>query len=312
MDGIAELARDLQVDAVVAVGGGATVDLGKAVAAMIRHPGSVTDYLEGVGTEKPTGDRVALLAAPTSAGTGSEATKNAVISQVGLGGFKKSLRHEGFVPDTAVLDPELSLDLPVGTTVATGLDAITQLLEAYVSTKANPMTEAVSERGLALAGEAFPRLVAGEHDVDARGKMALAAFFSGVALASGGLGVVHGMAGPFGGRYPIPHGVVCGWLVSPATDYLLDHLEADSSVLRRFSRAGDLLAPGPGDGIDRLRSILRRWSGAIDFRLSDYGLDPVTAFDVAENSDDKQSPLAVGPKGRREIVSEAISRLGRE
>lgn len=207
-----ELSRE--PGAVVAVGGGSVIDTGKAAAAAFRQEGSIKEYLEGVGSRKPRGERLPLIAASTTAGTGSEATKNAVLSEVGSAGYKKSLRHDAFVPDVAILDPELHLSTPAGVTAASGLDAVTQLLEAYVSTKANPFTDVYCEMGLTEAAWAFPRVLAEPGDPEARGSMAVAAYLSGLSLASAGLGLVHGAASTLGGARDIPHGVVCGTLLA--------------------------------------------------------------------------------------------------
>ncbi|MCK5197244.1 MAG: iron-containing alcohol dehydrogenase, partial [Spirochaetales bacterium] len=194
VDEIVQNLKDRNIDAVIAIGGGTVMDTGKAVSAMLCMSGSIVEYLEGVGTKEPTGDRKPLICVPTTSGTGSEVTKNAVITKIGKNGFKKSLRHKGYIPDIAVIDPELTSGCPVGLTVAAGLDAVTQLLESFVSSKSNSFTDNLALHGLKLAGRSLPRLVENGNDLDARGEMAYAAYLSGITLANAGLGVVHGAA----------------------------------------------------------------------------------------------------------------------
>ncbi|MFP4425048.1 MAG: iron-containing alcohol dehydrogenase [Spirochaetaceae bacterium] len=216
--------------AVAAVGGGSVIDSGKAASAAFRHAGSIKEYLEGVGTRKPSGRRLPLIAASTTAGTGSEGTKNAVLSEVGEKGYKKSLRHDAFVPDAAIIDPELHRSAPASVTAASGLDAITQLLEAYVSVKATPFTDLFCEMGLTQAAWAYPRVLNDPEELEARGSMAMAAYLSGLSLATAGLGLVHGAASPLGAARDIPHGVVCGTLIGEVSR---------KSVTYLFGEGGD-------------------------------------------------------------------------
>ena len=210
--------RNEHIDCVVAIGGGSVMDAGKAISAMLPQEGSVTSFLEGMETRKHDGRKTPYIAVPTSSGTGSEATKNAVLSEIGDGGYKSSLRHDKLVPDITLIDPELTLSCPPAVTAACGLDALTQLLEAYVSSKSSPMTDALALSGLEhIAAGLIPAYESGDSNVEARAHMAYAAFLSGVVLANAGLGVVHGFAGPIGGYFPAPHGEVCGTLVGEAT-----------------------------------------------------------------------------------------------
>jgi len=225
IDQIVKQYRGAGVDVVVAVGGGSVMDAGKAVSAMIPVEGSIRDYLEGVGEKKHPGDKIPFIAMPTTSGTGSEMTKNAVISEVGEYGFKKSLRHNNFIPELAIIDPEMMLSCPAELTAASGMDAFTQLLESYVSSQANPMTDALALQGLKQIKKYLLRaFLEGEQNIEARSGMALAAMFSGITLSHVGLGLVHGFASPLGGYYHIPHGVVCGSLMAPVFAQTIDNL----------------------------------------------------------------------------------------
>ena len=226
IDQIVEKYRPSGIQVIVAVGGGSVMDAGKAISAMIPVDGSIRDYLEGVGEKKHPGHKIPFIAMPTTSGTGSEMTKNAVISEVGEKGFKKSLRHENFIPELAIIDPEMMLSCPAKLTAASGMDAFTQLLESYLSTKANPMTDALALQGLKQIKKYLLRaFLEGEQNLEARSGMALAAMFSGITLAHAGLGLVHGFASPLGGFYYIPHGVACGSLMAPVFATTIDNLQ---------------------------------------------------------------------------------------
>ncbi len=237
-------ASDIQV--VVGIGGGSVLDAAKAIAGLLPVGDSVMDYLEGVGPEKPYhGPAKPFIAAPTTAGTGSEATKNAVLSARGPNGFKKSFRHDLLVPEYALLDPDLLATCPKPQIAANAMDALTQLLESYVSIKANPFTDALAESGLKAVREGlFAWYDGGAHAAAGRARMAYAALLSGVCLAQTGLGSVHGLASPLGAFFPIPHGVVCGTLVGAATRVNLNALrerEPEHPSWRKYARAGDML-----------------------------------------------------------------------
>ena len=244
---------------VIAIGGGAVIDAGKAISAMLPLQAPVKQYLEGVGEHKPPGLKVPYIACPTTAGTGAEVTKNAVITEVGIDGFKKSLRHEAYIPDAVVIDPTLAVSCPPEVTAACGMDAFTQLLEAFVSTKANPFTDSFARSGLTAVVRSLRRAYESPHDLEARSDMAWAAYASGVSLAHAGLGVVHGLASPIGSYYPIPHGVVCGTLLPAATainvQWLVDHDPA-GSALRKHAEVAELFGHHGLDPIEASYALL--------------------------------------------------------
>jgi len=305
--------RSERIDCVAAVGGGSVIDAGKAVAAMLVHEGSVEDYLEGVGSKLFDGRRLPFIAVPTTAGTGSEAAKNAVISRVGPAGFKRSLRHDGLMPDAVIIDPELHRSCPPSVTAACGMDAVTQLLEAAIGLKANPLTDALAESGLAAAGRALPAAWRDGADLEARSRMAYAAWLSGVALTNAGLGVVHGFASSVGGRFPIPHGALCGTLVESCLRHTIDRLKEQGEVraLAKIARAGRHLTGREGRDLgadlDALLGLLGEW--ARTFRLPRLGAFGMTEADIpalAANTGCKDNPVHLPPSDLEEILRERL------
>ena len=211
----AALARREGCDVVVAIGGGSVIDTAKAIAALLANRGELRDYLEVVGQGRPLSERPApLVAIPTTAGTGAEATRNAVL-MVEEARVKVSLRSALMVPTVALVDPELTYSLPPATTASTGLDALTQCIEPFVAPQANPLTDAVAREGMARAARGLARAFRDGGDVDARRDMAVASLCGGLALANAKLGAVHGFAAPLGGMFPVPHGVACARLLPP-------------------------------------------------------------------------------------------------
>jgi alcohol dehydrogenase class IV len=301
---------------VIGLGGGSVIDAAKAVAASLTMEGSIAGYLEGVGNRKPPGTRLPLFAVPTTSGTGTEATKNAVISRVGKNGFKKSLRHDNYAPDLALIDPLLILSCPPAVTAASGLDAITQLIESYTSRNANPLSDALTLDALGLAGKYFPRLIKDGGDREARAGMAYAAFMSGVGLAHAGLGIVHAIASPLGGMFPVPHGVVCGTLIAGAARRTVEKAmrlddASEDSTLKKYARAGSAFTGRDAgsdignaalliDALDALSS-----ETAIP-RLGAYGITEDDARKIAEKTDAKRHPVLFSPD---EIFSLIAGRL---
>ncbi len=236
VDGVVAGAREKGCDVVVAAGGGAVLDCGKAASAMLTNPGSLEEYLEGVGTgraiEMPPCPTVAV---PTTAGTGSEVTKNAVISGPG---YKKSVRSPMMIPKVALVDPRLTRTMSPALTASCGMDALIQLMEAYISRSATPMTDGLAIQGVELAGWSLPRAFADGDDDEAREAMALASLLGGVCLANAGLGAVHGFASPLGALFPIPHGVACAALLPQVMEANLRasrDTEVEKRVWSRFA-----------------------------------------------------------------------------
>lgn len=227
IDRISDRYKGDHVDAVVAIGGGSALDAGKAISAMLVENGSVADFLEGVGSRKPSGRKLPFIAVPTTSGTGSEATSNAVISSVGSGGFKKSLRHDNFIPDLALIDPQLTLSCPKALTVACGMDAFTQLVEAYLSTNSSPITDALALDGIQAVIRSLAKAVTDSTDLKARSDLSYASYLSGIVLANAGLGTIHGFASALGGYFPAPHGTLCGTLMAETNRCTLEALLHD-------------------------------------------------------------------------------------
>lgn len=242
--------KDIKFDVVVAIGGGSAVDAGKAIAGLLNVERSVMDYLEGVGPElEYQGPAVPFIAVPTTAGTGSEATKNAVLSQQSFDGFKKSFRDEKLVPDVAILDSDLLASCPASLIAANGMDALTQLMESYVSTGSNAFNDALALDGLKAVKASLLNWFNGENTELNRSQMAYASLLSGINLAQTGLGSVHGLASPLGAFFPIPHGVVCGTLVAEATAVniaAMQERDSENPALKKYALLGRLFADDEG------------------------------------------------------------------
>jgi alcohol dehydrogenase class IV len=283
VDAAAREHRGAGIEVVAGIGGGSVLDAAKAIAGLLRVERSVMDYLEGVGPELPyEGPAVPFIAVPTTAGTGSEATKNAVLSVQGPLGFKKSFRHELLVPQYALVDSDLLATCPAELIAANGMDALTQLLESYVSINANPFTDALARSGLeAVRAGLIEWYEGGPNAAAARGQMAYAALTSGITLAQTGLGSVHGLASPLGAFFPIPHGTVCGTLVAAATEVNLAALterDREGPALRKYAQAGRLLAGEVHLDDDSARVALVRVLSEWTARLH---LPPLRAYGVA-------------------------------
>jgi alcohol dehydrogenase class IV len=292
------LAKREQSELVIGFGGGSAIDAAKAIAAMLANDGELLDYLEIVGHGKAlTRPSAPLIAIPTTAGTGAEVTRNAVLASPEHR-VKVSLRSPLMLPRLALVDPELAYDLPPEITAYTGLDALTQLIEPYVCARANPMTDALCVEGLRRAARSLRRAFANGGDVSAREDLAVASLFGGMALANAGLGAVHGFAGPIGGMFSASHGALCAALLPHVMETNLRALrqrEPVSEVLRRYDEVARLLTGTPqakaDDGVEWVRAL------AIDLRipsLARYGLGPEHTTELVEKSA-KASSMKANP-----------------
>ena len=302
--------RDAGIDLVAGIGGGSVMDAGKAVSAMLKAEGSVTDYLEIVGNREHPGVKVPFIAIPTTSGTGSEATKNAVISQVGKDGFKRSLRHENFVPDLALIDPELTLGCPPEITAAAGMDCFTQLAEAFLSTKACEVTDSLAMQGLMAIKRSLVRSFTNGDDIGARSDMSFAALMSGICLANAGLGAVHGLAGTVGALYQVPHGVVCGTLMAKANEINVRILRKRSdgqSFLRKYAVLGRLFADAESKSDRYYEDFLIDYLHAVTYRLGlpllgRFGLGKDDIPGIVSRSDVKNNPVKLSDEELAEII----------
>jgi alcohol dehydrogenase class IV len=271
-------ARLAPCDLVIGFGGGSVLDTGKAIAALAVNEGDLLDYLEVVGKGKPiTRPSMPYIAIPTTAGTGAEVTRNAVLAEPSHR-VKVSLRSPLMLPRLAVVDPELTYSLPPHVTASTGLDALTQLIEPYVSSRANPVTDAVCREGMRRAARSLRQAYEHGDDAAAREDMALASLFGGLALANAGLGAAHGFAGPIGGMFPAPHGAVCARLlpyVMSANVQALQERSPESEALHRYDEIAQILTGNPqanaGDGILWVQELCRALNVS---PLSAYGMTP--------------------------------------
>ena len=249
--GGSQLCRMEQCDFVIGFGGGSAIDAGKAISALTTNDGELLDYLEVVGAGKPLEQpTLPFIAIPTTTGTGAEVTRNAVLSSPEHR-VKVSLRSSLMLPKFALVDPVLTYDLPSDLTASTGLDALTQLVEAYVSCRANPLTDAICVEGIRRAAKSLRGACDNGADPTAREDMALASLFGGLALANAGLGAVHGFAAAIGGMFTAPHGAVCAALlphVMQANIVALRERDRDAAFLHRYDEVARLLAGSPTAG----------------------------------------------------------------
>ena len=292
IDDARRAASHADVEIVVAIGGGSALDLGKAAAALIANGGDPLRYLEIVGEGQPLArPSLPCICVPTTAGTGSEVTRNAVLGSPAHG-VKASLRSPHMLPAVALVDPELTFDLPPALTASTGLDALTQLIEPFVSARANAFVDAICRDAIPRVIAALPRAFAG--DRAARADMAYASLCGGLALANAGLGAVHGFAGPIGGRFPAPHGAICA--------VLLPHVVAINAARTKDPKFAELAAM-TGD----LAAFVGRFTLP---PLSAYGIDrndvPALVAQAKQASSMKTNPIALSAADLTDVLSRAL------
>ena len=282
------LARKTQCKLVIAMGGGSALDEGKAIAALLANPGEALDYLEVIGRGKTLGQpSVPFIAIPTTAGTGSEVTRNAVLASAERR-VKVSLRSPHMLPRVALVDPELTYDLPPAITASTGLDALTQLIEPYVCARSNPLTDALCVEGIRRAARSLRTAFRNGRDTAARLDMSVASLCGGLALANAGLGAAHGFAGPIGGEFPAPHGAVCAALLPPVMEANLRALrqrQPEGESLRRYDEVARLVTGEPAAGADRGVEWVGQLVGELGVPpLRQYGLRSEHVADLVEKA----------------------------
>jgi alcohol dehydrogenase class IV len=279
-----EEARAEEVALVIGIGGGSVIDAAKAISGLTTNSGDVLEYLEVIGRGNAlTKAGLPCVAIPTTAGTGAEVTKNAVIASPEHQ-IKVSLRSPFLLPRIALVDPELTYSLPSSVTIATGLDALTQLIEPFVSVRANPATDGLCREGIPRAARSLLRASQNGKDTEAREDMALASLFGGLALANAGLGTVHGFAGPIGGMFSAPHGLVCGILlpfVMEANIEALRQRAPGSMALSRYHEIGRLLTGSPrsiaADGLAWIKDVSQKLNVP---KLSSLGIPRESIKDI--------------------------------
>lgn len=309
-----EAARDARCDGVLSIGGGSAIDLGKAVAGLLGNGGDPLDYLEVIGRGQPLARPAApFIAMPTTAGTGSEATRNAVLASP-VHGVKASLRSPHLLPRLALVDPDLTLGLPPDVTAATGMDALTQLIEPFTCARAQPFTDAICREGMARSARSLRRAHADGADRAAREDLAVASLFGGMALANAGLGAAHGFAAAVGGRFDAPHGAICARVLGPvmaANVRALRERSPGSPILSRYDEVGRILTGDPGaDAADAV--------AAVEALCRDLGIPPLARWGLAPPdreavvaatagaSSTKANPIALAPAELKAIFDEAL------
>jgi alcohol dehydrogenase class IV len=308
----AALASERGCDGIVAIGGGSVIDTAKAVAALAANPGNALDYMETIGAgralEHPA---LPLIAVPTTAGAGSEVTRNAVVRSP-THRAKASIRDASLFPKIAMVDPELTRELPAAVTASCGMDALTQLIEAFVSRRAGPLTDGLCREGLTMAVRSLRKAVE-QPDAQARVDLSTAALLSGMALANAGLGAVHGIAAPLGGMFPAPHGAACAALLAPITKanlHALQRSDPNGPALARYTEIARML--GATRGVEELPTMLATLTNELGIpNLAAYGLTeqdiPELATQATQASSSRSNPVTLEHAELAQAIAEAMS-----
>lgn len=307
-------ARREACDFVVGIGGGSVLDTGKVVAALLTNHGDLMDYLEVIGRGQPLDREPArYVAIPTTAGTGAEVTRNAVLDSP-QHRVKVSMRSRFMLPDLALVDPELTYSMPPDVTAATGLDAFTQLLEAYVSRQANPMTDGICREGMQRAARSLKTACFDGKNAAARRDMCLASLFGGLALANAKLGAVHGFAGALGGMYDAPHGALCAGLLPHVMEANLKALQArapGSEPINRYDEVARIItgksAGRAADGITWIQELCEQLQVP---RLAEYGIKEADFSSIVAKSINassmKGNPVSLTEAELGEVLKQAV------
>jgi alcohol dehydrogenase class IV len=301
-------------DMVIAIGGGSVIDGGKAIAALVANKGDIYEYLEVIGNGQPlTNPSIPFIAVPTTAGTGSEVTRNAVLASKEHK-VKVSLRSPFMLPKLALVDPMLTLSLPPDITATTGMDALAQVLEPFVSRFSNAFTDLFCREGIERASRSLKKAYENGADLTAREDMAMVSLLGGLALANAKLGAVHGFAGPLGGMIPGPHGAICARLLPIVMEVNIRALRermSESPALQRYHEIGRILTQSDSasaqDGVERVKDLCQK----MDIRaLSDFGLKRDHFTDViagaSQSSSMKGNPIVLTENEMEEILAKAL------
>ena len=304
------------IDLVIAIGGGSTLDSGKAISAMLVEEKKVSRFLEGVGNAIPSGRKLPFIAIPTTSGTGSEATSNAVLSAVGNEGFKSSLRHDNYIPNLALVDPSLTLSCPSKLTVACSMDCFTQLVEGYLSTSSSFVAEALALEGIRAVRRSLRVVCKDGGNLPARTDLSYGALLSGIVLANSGLGTIHGFASAIGGLFVIPHGVICGTLMAPANAHTLNNLRincADHPALVKYTKLGRIFSDQPHKADvwyqDYFIEELQRLAVELDLPyLSEFGVTSADIEKIVDKTGNKYNPAQLSKEELASILKNRINR----
>ena len=320
IDDVCAKYRSRGISKIVGIGGGSVVDAAKAISAMLPLETSLFDHLEGVGKGLAlTGSKIPFIAIPTTSGTGSEMTANAVLSEVGEQGYKKSIRHKSLIPDEIWIDPSLMTSCPPLLTACSGLDTFTQLLESYLSTKSNVICDALAEKGLRLVIDNLEKAFAeGSQDTNVRGSMAIASLLSGTCLANAGLGIVHGLAGPLGGFFEIPHGVACAALVAKANQVNHRALKERSPLVtnggvdftQKMANVGRMFGAGHKSDdyyCEQLTHHLFQWESRFSIpKFSNYGITESALPKLVNAASNRNNPIELTAQEIESILQHCL------